>query len=139
MGILRNVLYAVIIAAGYSLAMVIAGRFNAGFLPAYIMIGACLSFFGWGGERLWHATLKNFFHCPFAWYVAPTHLPLWGMMGGIGYTIAILTAKKIGVYPVDEIPVKDFFLTGASLGCMIQSGLYALDLKIKQLQQQTTN
>ncbi|MBI3189743.1 MAG: hypothetical protein HYZ33_03750, partial [Ignavibacteriales bacterium] len=129
MGILRNCVYAIIIMLLYSLTMMLLGHFDAGFLPAYCLVGIGFSFFGWGGERLWYATIANFFKQPRRWYAVLSHVPLWGMFGGISYTVVLLASKKFSFLLVDEIPVKNLFFTGAAIGAFIQFNLYMLDVR----------
>jgi hypothetical protein len=138
MGILRNCVYAIIVMALYSLVMLLLGHYNAGFLPAYALIGIGFSFFGWGGERLWYATIANYFKQPHRWYVILSHVPLWGMFGGMSYTTALLTSKKLSFLLLDEIPVKNLFFTGAAIGALLQYILYMLDVRIKQHNTQGT-
>lgn len=137
MGILRNCVYAIIIMALYSFTMMLLGHFDAGFLAAYGLVGIGFSFFGWGGERLWYATIANYFNQPHRWYAILSHVPLWGMFGGMSYTIALLISKNFSLLLLDEIPVKNLFFTGAAIGALIQYILYLLDVRIKQ--QKTIN
>ncbi len=110
--------------------MKLLGHFDSGFLSSYLFVGIGFSFFGWGGERLWYATIANFFKEPLHWYAVLSHVPLWGLFGGMGYTIALLVSKKFFFFPVDEIPVKNIFFTGATIGTFIQFVLYVLDIQI---------
>ena len=139
MVILRNVLYAIVITIVYVLVMMKLWRFNAGFLPAYCVIGICFAFFGWGGERLWYVTGGKFFQRPDGWLSLPTRLPYWAMFGGMAYVVAIVVSKKAGLVHLYERPISDMFFSGAQIGCLIQLSLYVLNGRMKRLLKSKNN
>ncbi len=132
MGILRNLLYGVIIALIYAGVMIPMWKYNTEFLPGYLLIGVCLSFFGWAGERLWLASIGTGFKNSSAWNLLASRMLIWAMFGGMGYTIAITIAVKYDVIYVQLIPIKNMFFIGAHLSCIIQLFLLYLTQRKQQ-------
>ncbi len=134
MGILRNLLYGLIIALIYMYVMILLWRFNTEFLLGYVLIGLSLSFFGWGGERLWLVTISNFFNRSSGWKVLLSRIPLWAMFGGMGYTIAVVLAMKYKILNAQLVPIKNMFFIGAKISCIVQLFLLLITQQSKPLQ-----
>ncbi len=133
-GILRNLLYGVIIALIYLYVMILMWRFNTEFLSGYLIIGLCFSFFGWGAERLWGVTIAHLLtHSSTAATIA-SRIPFWAMFGGMGYTLAVIIGMKYEILNVQLIPIKNMFFIGAKISCIIQFFLLLIAQQRKQLQ-----
>ena len=119
-GSLRNIFYGTSAAIILTLVNVLLnGAPWKGFI-GYLLMGSGISFFGWGAERLWYSTISPMVDNPFSWYAYLSRIPFWHVAGGIGFTLGMLLAKKIGVLEVNDIPVKRLFDFGGLIECGIQ-------------------
>ena len=94
-----------------------------------LLVGNGLMFFGWGADRLWHATVSAMLTNPFSFSAVVTRIPFWYFAGGIGYTLGLLCSKKMSLMDAQDIPVKELFKFGGQLGCAIQAVSYFLRVK----------
>ena len=119
-GITRNIIYG----TGFAviLTLFFIGTHGTGWksIIAFMIVGNALSFFGWGTERLWYATVSKMMKDPFSLTAYCSRIPFWYMAGGIAYALSMLMVKKIGLMEVYDIPVKELFDAGGRIGCAVQ-------------------
>jgi|ERR1041385_1421784 hypothetical protein len=125
-GIARNLMYGSVAALILTLFRFLAGALNWRNAVGFLLIGNGVSFFGWGAERLWYATVSTMVENPFSISAYCSRIPFWYIAGGIGYTLAALMAKKLGLLDVTDIPVKGLFDVGGRIECVIQVPLQIL-------------
>ena len=114
-GILRNLLYGVLLGAVLGLFQTISGELNRAEITGYLVIGNGITFFGWGADRIWFFTAAKMMKNPFSWAAYLTRVPFWCIAGGIGYTLGILLSKKFGLLEVYDIPIKPLFTSGGEI------------------------
>jgi hypothetical protein len=87
---------------------------------AYPLEGLCIAAFAAGGHYLWKTFVR-----PMAGerLLQPvSRIPFWLMAGGMGCVAGLLLAKKFGLVPIYERPIRSFFLHGAAAGLILQGG-----------------
>ena len=84
---------------------------------ATVFLAASLAIVGAGrlSDRLWDTTAL-----PALGFTGPrlcvlTRLPYRFIGGGMAFTVILLAAKKMGIIPINDIPVSDLFMTGGIL------------------------
>jgi hypothetical protein len=120
LGTLRNLAYGMIAGLVLNLYNVFSGAARWEDAFGYLLIGNGLAFFGWGGERLWYATLSPMLRNPFSLTAYASRLPFWYIAGGMGYVAGLVAAKKAGLVGIYEVPIKSFFVAGGEVGILMQ-------------------
>jgi hypothetical protein len=99
-------------------------------LAGYLLLGASLALFGWGGNRLWQVTIGMMTAQLPRWAALVGRIPFWYLCGAIGYVLGLLAAKKYGLLTVYDIPVKPLFRFGGLVGMATQVPLEWLHSRI---------
>ena len=83
---------------------------------AILLFGMTMSLTTWGSEQLWYAAFRGsrIEPCSAAGFLA--RIPFWYMACGIGYTVGMLAAKKLGLIGFYDVPVSAVFTLGARTG-----------------------
>ena len=84
------------------------------------LVGWSVSFALWSSYRLWSHTIAVMMTSSGTMFHRVTKIPFWFIAGGIGYTVGLLTVKKLGLFPVQDIPVKAIFLFGGRFCAVVQ-------------------
>ena len=119
-GTLRNFWYGCAIGIVLLIGSLLYGGDGVDHLIGFIIVGDAVSFSGWGAERLWYSTIAKMVMKPFSLLAYATRIPFWYMAGGIGYTMGMLIAKKLGLLTAYDIPVKNVFDLGGWIGVVVQ-------------------
>lgn len=85
----------------------------------YLISGLCISFFGWGAERLWQTILSPMMDDVFSVFAYLTRLPFWWISGGIGYVVGIVLTKILLKVDFYEVPIKIYFFIGSFVGLIL--------------------
>ncbi len=115
-GFIRNFILGIFIGSFLIIIKAFTKRLGGDEILSYLFCGILISFFGWGAERLWYSLIAVMFKKPFSFYAYLTRLPLWWMAGGIGYTIGILFMLKADYIVINDIPIKNVFFFGSTIG-----------------------
>ncbi|HTK81183.1 MAG TPA: hypothetical protein VL633_02735 [Bacteroidota bacterium] len=83
---------------------------------AILLFGMTMSCTTWGAEQLWYAAFRGSGVEPFSTAGFLARLPFWYMACGIGYTIGMLAAKKLGLIGFYDVPISAVFRLGARTG-----------------------
>ena len=119
-GIIRNLFYGIFIGIALWIFGAVMNGSPVADIPAYLIVGNCLSFFGWGAEQLWLLIISPMVKKTFSWYAYLTRIPFWYIAGGIGYTFGMLFDKKMNMITFADIPVKSLFSFGGQIEIFIQ-------------------
>jgi len=98
-------------------------------LLGYLLLGACIALFGWGGNRLWQVTVGMMTVAFPPWAAYASRIPFWYLCGGMGYVLGLLVAKRYALLTVYDIPVRPLFQFGGLLGIATQLPVQWLDAR----------
>ncbi len=119
-GIFRNfgmgILFGLILLGGYARTEALTLRCFA----ALMVVGVSVSFSLWGSFRVWSLTILPMLGKQKRIIAALTRIPFWGIAGGLGYTTVLLLLKRFDLFPAQDIPVRNLFITGCLIGAGIQ-------------------
>lgn len=116
----RHLTYAVVIAAALIVINIILGNVAWWTPHGYLVVGLSLSFFSMGSEYLWNRMMRKLLHESSNAVTFASKLPFWYFSGGIGYALALLFCKKLGIMGVYDTPMRDIFYFGGWAGLVIQ-------------------
>lgn len=129
--IARSGMIALIVAATLAWSNVLYGnRPWSDHISGYLLVGGGVMSLGWGLDRLWYSTVALMIPKPFSFAGYISRLPFWYFSGAIGYVLGLLTAKKLNLLTVYDIPVKSLFFFGGNIGILIQILLHLWLYKI---------
>lgn len=111
-----GIFFSLVLLAGY----LFFRQCSIGAIEGEMIAGITVSVFLWGSFSVWRHTVQPLLHGRGTLLRALTRLPFWFMAGGMGYTVAMLTAELAGMLPVRDRPAAALFLSGGEWFAGIQ-------------------
>ncbi len=126
--VLMGIFFGVVFFAGYAFGEGASLRL----VGALLVPGFGVSVFLWGSFRLWSFTVAPMTGARGNIFRLVTRIPYWFIAGGMGYTLGLLTMKKMGFLDVQDIPVKALFLSGGKFSAGMELVFEFLNLYVIQ-------
>ena len=125
-GIVRNIIYGIVMTMMVFVLHSLFGVVHWWNPFGYLVIGMTMVFVQWGTEHLWQSTIASVLKRSYSLFAYFCRVPFWFMGGGIGYTLGMLFAKKMGFIGFYDVPVKPLFVFGGELGVVSQILLHII-------------